>query len=220
MKRFTGKLPILRKLSEDRIQKWSGEFQALLKTVIEKETEKVKAYVEHLRELNPGIDRLTLAKKIVSRRAMKAGGIGAICGLGGFLALPITMPSDMYLTFRIQARMVLAIAYIYGWDVHDDDFATDILLVMGGNAGIDTLKKVGIKVGHEYTKKVAEKLITKEVMKKVNKIVSKKIITKAGEKSLVSFTKLVPLVGAPIGGAFNYFGTLVVGRTALKFYQG
>ncbi len=151
---------------------------------------------------------------------MKAGGIGAICGLGGFLALPITMPSDMYLTFRIQARMVLAIAYIYGWDVHDDDFATDILLVMGGNAGIDTLKKVGIKVGHEYTKKVAEKLITKEVMKKVNKIVSKKIITKAGEKSLVSFTKLVPLVGAPIGGAFNYFGTLVVGRTALKFYQG
>ena len=30
----------------------------------------------------------------------------------------------------------------------------------------------------------------------------------------ISFAKVVPIVGAPIGGAFDYFGTLAVGRTA------
>ncbi|MCP3907881.1 MAG: hypothetical protein GY712_07675, partial [Oceanicoccus sp.] len=153
MKRFTGKLPILKSLSTDQIQKWSGEYQLLLKSVIDKEAVAVVAYVEHVRGLNTGIDQRNLARKIVSRRAMKAGGIGAICSLGGFLAMPITMPADMYMTFRIQARMALAVAYIYGWDVRDDGFATDILLVMGGSAGISALKKLGIKIGQEYTKK-------------------------------------------------------------------
>ncbi len=78
MKRFTGKLPILKSLSTDQIQKWSGEYQVLLKSVIDKEAVTVVAYVEHIRGLNTGIDQRNLAKKIVSRRAMKAGGIGAI----------------------------------------------------------------------------------------------------------------------------------------------
>ena len=61
---------------------------------------------------------------------------------------------------------------------------------------------------------------TSEVMKRLNRVISRKIISKAGEKSLISFTKLVPVIGAPIGGAFDYLGTMAVGRTALKFYKG
>ena len=45
------------------------------------------------------------------------------------------------------------------------------------------------------------------------------LITKAGEKSLTSFTKLVPLVGDPIGGGINLFATNAVGNTALKYYK-
>jgi len=220
MARLSGKFPVLRNLREEQIQKWSGELIALLQVVIEREAKKVEEYVDHLRSLNEGMEREALVKKIISRRSLKAGGIGAICGLGGFLTMPVTMPSDMYLTFQIQARMVLAIAYIYGWNVHDSDIATDILLVMGGNAGISALKNVGIKVGQEYAKKAVSKHITRELMKKSTRIVRRKIITKAGEKSLVSFTKLMPIVGAPIGGAFDYFGTLSLGKTALKFYGG
>ena len=130
------------------------------------------------------------------------------------------MPSDMYLTFRIQARMVLSIAHIHGWNINDDDTITDILLVMGGNAGVNALKNLGIKIGEEYTKKAAQKYITREIMKKINRVVSRKIISKAGEKSLASFVKLVPIIGAPVGAGFDYFGTQAVGRTALKFYKG
>jgi hypothetical protein len=77
--------------------------------------------------------------------------------LGGFIMMPITMPGDMYYTFRIQARMVLSLAYLYGWNIHDDDFETDILIVMGGSAAIGSFSQVGIKIGQAYTKKSVQK---------------------------------------------------------------
>jgi len=220
LKKFSGGASFVKELGEEKIQKWSGELLTLLKTTIEKESTQVEEYVNHLRELNKDIDQESLSKKIISRRSLKAGGVGAVCGLGGLITLPVTMPSDMYLTFRIQARMVLSIAYIYGWNIHEEEISTDILLVMGGNAGITALKSLGIKTGQEFAKKAVQKHITREVMKKINKVVSRKIITKAGEKSAVSFAKMVPVVGAPIGASFDFFGTKAVGRTALKFYKG
>ena len=220
MKKFSGKYKIIKKFSDEQIQKWSEELITLLKTTIQKETEHVKEYVDHLRDLNEDLDREQLARKIISRRCLKAGGVGAVCGLGGFIMMPITMPGDMYYTFRIQARMVLALAHLYDWNIHDDDFETDILIVMGGSTVIGSFSQVGIKIGQEYTKKSIQKYITREVMKRLNRVISRKIISKAGEKSLISFTKLVPIIGAPIGGAFDYLGTMAVGRTALNFYKG
>lgn len=220
MKKLSGKYKIFRKMTEEQIQKWSQELIDILKQTIEKEAVHVEDYVEQLRKLNPGIGNEELSRKIISRRSLKAGGIGGICNLGGFITMPITMPVELYSCFRIQARMVLAIAYIYDWPTHDEDTATDILLVMGGNAGINALSKAGMKVGQELAKKAVKKFITREAMKKVNRIVSRKIITKAGKISLTSFMKLAPLIGAPIGAGFDYFGTLSIGKIAFKFYKG
>ena len=57
-------------------------------------------------------------------------------------------------------------------------------------------------------------------MKKINRTISRKIITKAGEKSFTSFTKLIPFVAAPIGGSINLIGTNTIGNTAILFYSG
>jgi len=215
-----GKFSILKKMTQEQIEKWSKELLILLKETIKNEAVYIEEYVSHLSKLNPDINNENLAKKIISRRSLKSGAIGAICGLGGIITIPITMPADIYYTFKIQARMVLSLAFIYGWKIDDDETITDILLVMGGNAGINALKNAGIKIGEEFAKKGVNKYITREVMKKINKIISRKIITKAGEKSLTSLTKLIPLVGAPIGAAFDYFGTRSIGKTALIFYSG
>ena len=134
--------------------------------------------------------------------------------------MPITLPANIYYTFKLQAQVVLAIAYIYGWDIEDEEMITDILLVLGGHGGFQFLKNVGIKVGTELSKKAITKYISKEVMKKINTIISRKIITKAGEKSLTNFMKLVPIVGAPLGFSIDYIETRIIGKTALKFYSG
>lgn len=220
MGKFSGKYSYFKKMTEEQVQKWSQELILILEQVIEKESTYVEEYVNQLKRLNPNISNEKLVRKIIQRRSLKAGGIGAVCGVGGFITMPISLPSDLYYCFRIQARMVLSIAHIFGWDIHDEDIKTDILLVMGGNAGINAIKSAGIKIGQEFGKKGVQKFITREVMKKVNKVISRKIITKAGEKSLTSFSKLVPIVGAPISASFDYFGTKGIGKTALVFYKG
>jgi hypothetical protein len=218
-KKFSGMKAAFKKQSQEQIEKWSNELISLLKTTIEKEPDRVEEYVEHLRKLNRGISKDDLAKKIVSRRSLKAAGVGTITNVGGLITFPVTMPSNLYINFRNQARMVLSLAYLYGWNIRDEDIATDILLVMGGTGVTNTLDKIGIKLGQEYTKKTVNKYITREVMKKVNRVVSRKIISKAGQKSIVSFSRLVPVIAAPIGGTIDYLSTIILAKAALKFYR-
>ena len=220
MKKIAKYSNAIKGFSEEQVKRYSQEFVSLLNDEIVKESKHIEDYVENLRRLNPDIDNSRLVKKIISRRSLKAGGVGAITNLGGIVTMPITMPADLYLSFRIQIRMVLAVAYIYGWDIKDRETATDVLLVIGGNGTMEALSSAGIKIGEEFAKKAVNKYINREVMKKINKIVSRKLITKAGEKSFTSFTKLVPVVGAPIGGTINWVGTQAVGKTAQQFYKG
>jgi len=57
-------------------------------------------------------------------------------------------------------------------------------------------------------------------MVKIWSIVGRKIITKAGEKSLISFVRMVPLVGAPVGFAFDWAYAKTIGNFAMKYYSG
>lgn len=220
MERVVNYKNVFKEFSEQQIQKYSEELISILNNEILKESQHVKGYVDHLRRLNPLMSVEKLSKKIIIRRSLKASGIGAITNIGGIITMPVTMPMDLYLTFRVQARMVLAIAYLYEWDITDRDILTDVLLVMGGEGAMRALSGAGVKIGQEFAKKSVNKYINREIMKRINKVISRKIITKAGEKSLTSFSKLVPVVGAPIGAGINWIGTQLVGQTAHKFYQG
>lgn len=57
-------------------------------------------------------------------------------------------------------------------------------------------------------------------MQKIWSVLGQKIITKAGEKSMTNFMKMVPLVGAPIGFAADYIYARIIGHNALKYYRG
>ncbi|MGB3425704.1 MAG: EcsC family protein [Castellaniella sp.] len=180
----------------------------------------IEEYVVKLRSQNPGITDDDLAKKIVNRKAWKCGLIGAATGIPGGLALPVTIPANIVGCWRVQIITAVAIAKVYGHTAESTDLKTDIFLILAGEAAKESLKRAGIEVGKSVTKKAVDKFVTREVMKKIWKIIPQKIITKAGEKSLFSFMKMVPLVGAPIGFAFDWPAALFVGNTAIKYYSG
>lgn len=93
-------------------------------------------------------------------------------------------------------------------------------LIRAGDAAKEALERFGIEVGKEVTKRAVQKHITRNVMVQIWKYLGRKVITKAGEKSLTSFTKTVPLVGAPVGFAFDWSAARVVGSNAQKYYSG
>ncbi len=180
----------------------------------------IESYVDKLRSQNPGITSDALAKKILSRKSMKNGLVGAVTGLGGMITLPVTIPTDLICSWRIQASMAFSIAYAYGHTKDTTDLRTDLYLILAGDSSKEVLKRLGIETTKGVTKKLVDKYITREVMVKIWKYIPQKIITKAGEKSATSFMKMVPLVGAPVGFVFDWGATQAVGRVAMSYYRG
>lgn len=206
-------------MSNEIVEK-SNALVQLVDWMVEKGQLGVSEYVDKLRSQNPGISNDDLAKKIVNRKSTKNGLVGAATGLGGLITLPITVPVDLAASWKIQISMAISIAHVYGHDVKTIDIKTDIYLILAGDSAKEALKRLGIEVSKEFTKKAISKHITKEVMKKIWVIIPQKILTKAGEKSLTSFMKMVPLVGAPVGYLFDWTAAQAVGRTAIKYYSG
>lgn len=180
----------------------------------------IESYVDKLRSQNPGITSDALAKKILSRKSMKNGLVGAVTGLGGMITLPVTIPTDLICSWRIQASMAFSIAYAYGHTKDTTDLRTDLYLILAGDSSKEVLKRLGIETTKGVTKKLVDKYITREVMVKIWKYIPQKIITKAGETSATSFMKMVPLVGAPVGFVFDWGATQAVGRVAMSYYRG
>lgn len=185
-----------------------------LRQVLNVDRQAVKAYVAQLRAAHPHASADELAAGVVSRRALKAGGIGAITGLGGIVTLPVAIPANLVGTWRVQVTMLAIIAEMYEAEFEIDDF----FLVLGGSAVTEAMKQFGVVAGKDVTKRMIEKHVTRETMKQINRVVSRRILTKAGEKSATSFMKMVPLVGAPVGFAFDWTATRAFGKAGILYY--
>lgn len=192
----------------------------LLDSVIKTDPAQVKEYVDKLRAQNPGITDDLLARKIMNRKTFKNGLIGAITGLGGLMTLPVAIPANLAATWRVQAIMACAIACVYGHTLNTTDLKTDIYIIIAGDSTKEVLKRFGIEISKAATKKTIDTYVTREMMKKIWAVIGAKIVTKAGEKSLTSLVKLVPLVGAPVGFFFDWTATRAVGEYAIKYYSG
>lgn len=144
-------------------------------------------------------------------------GVGFLTGLGGLVVLPISIPSSMLATWAVQARMVGAIAEIYGHSVAEDRVKTAIILCLVGEDIVEILREVGIEVG----KKVAKNLVNKipgKLIQKINKLVGFRLLTKNGEKGIINLTKMVPFVSGPIGGTIDMMACRKVGKIAKKVF--
>lgn len=168
-------------------------------------------FVDTIKYNNPNLSNVELAKKIAKKRTWYAGLAGGVYGAGGFL----TIGADLFTIWRIQGRMILAIAYIFGHNLESPERRDEILLVMGIASGSEAVKKVTIEAGKEGLEKALLTPVAKEIIKKL----PNKIITIAGEKSLLNVSKLVPLIGIPITFAMDFFSTKAVGEAAIEFYS-
>jgi len=194
-------------------------FEKIVDFTIFSSQDSIEAYVNRLRSQYPLMSNYELSRLIVNRKSFKNGIIGAVTGICPLLTLPISLPADLISTLRIQAAMALSIAYVYGHTSATTDLKTDVYLIIAGNSVKEFFKDLGVQTSKEITKKAVQKYITRDLMKKIGKYISRKILSKAGEKSLVSFMKMVPLIGIPVGFIFDWSAAQTVGYSAMKYYS-
>lgn len=196
-------------------------FEKLVDWFIDSDPWQVRRYVQNMRERYPEASNDELAERVVSIKSIKNGLIGAATGVPGFLAFPIAIPADVIASWKIQINLALCIAHIYGHDINRDsseDIKTDIFMILAGSNAQESLELMGVEVD-QVTKDTVRRYITREVTIELWKHLGLRIMRMTGARSLVRFSKVVPLVGAPIGFAFDYAATRSVGEAACDYYS-
>lgn len=168
---------IVYRAGQQRLEAWLGPDVA-----------KMRAQYEALRARHPNMTQEAALAEIMRGQAVKAGIVGALTSLGGFITLPIALPIDIVLSFRIQASLISFIAHLYGGaDPETRAASVRSYLLMTGSSRVT-------------------QSTTRFLMSWALRIIGK------------SFSKLIPVVGALIGFGVNYAIVQVMGRAAVRWY--
>ena len=156
--------------------------------------------------------------KLIGYQTVLCGTNGFITGLGGLLVLPVAIPTNILSTIYIQLRMIAAIAHINGYDIYSDQVRTIAYACLTGSSAANILKNVGIKISEKMAVN-ALKRVPGAILIKINQQVGFRLVTKFGQKDLVNFGKMMPLVGGVVGGVFDTGMTLTIGNIAKKVFS-
>jgi uncharacterized protein (DUF697 family) len=149
---------------------------------------KLQQQFDDLRVRHPDATQDELVARIIHGQAVRCGIVGAVTSVGGLITLPVALPIDIVLSFRIQAALINFIAHLYNGDNPE-------------NAGA-TVRGYLVMTGSSRVTQTSTRFLTGLAVRVIGK----------------SFAKLVPLVGAVIGFGVNYAIVQAMGRGAARWY--
>ena len=112
----------------------------------------------------------------------------------------------------------LCTAYMADYDLNSDQTQTFVYACLAGVAVNGFLKKAGIGFGLKLATGVIKKIPGK-VLTKINQKVGFRFITKFGTKGIVNLGKMVPGVGAVVGGGLDFVETKVIADRAYRWFM-
>jgi hypothetical protein len=170
---------------------------------------------------DPNADGQAAARAAVKTARKWGVAAGATTGLAAspFTMLPAAV-ADMVAMLRIEGRMAGTIAALLDPDSLNDPvtFRRDILRVVFPGAVSQALRKLGVRVGEQATKALIEKYASRALMKEIGEQAAKRLGVRLTQKAVA--TKAVPLIGAGIGGAWNWLEIRAIGKRAIDYHAG
>lgn len=156
-------------------------------------------------------------KVMLKNQIIKCTTSGFVTGFGGFITMPVTIPANIGSVIYVQMRMIACCAYIMGCDLKSDQTQTFVYACLAGIALNSALKQVGVKFGLKMAQGLVNKIPGK-VLIKINQKVGFRFITKAGTKGLINIGKIIPGVGAVLGGGFDLIETKIIADRTYKWF--
>lgn len=157
-------------------------------------------------------------KAMLKNQITKCTTSGFVTGFGGVITMPFTLPANVGNVMYVQMRMIACTAYMAGYDLNSDQTQTFVYACLAGVAVNGFLKKAGIGFGLKLTTGVIKKIPGK-VLTKINQKVGFRFITKFGTKGIVNLGKMVPGVGAVVGGGLDFVETKVIADRAYRWFM-
>lgn len=159
-------------------------------------------------------------KAMLRNQVAKCTTSGAVTGFGGLITMPVTIPANVGSVIYVQMRMIACVAYMADYELNSDQTQTFVYACLAGVAVNSLVKQAGIKFGVKFANGIIKKIPGK-VLTKINQKVGFRFITKFGTKGIINLGKLIPGVGAVVGGGLDFVETKVIADRAYKwFFEG
>lgn len=142
---------------------------------------------------------------------------GVITGFGGFITMPVAIPANVGSVIYVQMRMIACVAYMADYELNSDQTQTFVYACLAGVVVNSLVKQAGIKFGVKFANGLIKKIPGK-VLTKINQKVGFRFITKFGTKGIVNLGKLLPGVGAVVGGGLDLVETKIIADRAYKWF--
>lgn len=157
-------------------------------------------------QVHPAARARSVANSAAVKAAITSGGLALPPGPFGWL----TVVPDIVAIWKIQAQMVADIASLHG----KSQFLTreNMLYCMFRHSAAHAVRELVVQVGERYLiQRVSLKLI-QSIVKRIGVRLSQKVIGEA-------ISRWLPIVGAIGVGAFAFYDTAEVARTATQLFQ-
>lgn len=156
-------------------------------------------------------------KAMIRNQITKCATSGFITGFGGFITMPVTLPANISSVIYVQMRMIACTSYMAGFDLDSDQTQTLVYACLAGVAVNNVIKQAGIKFGVKFANGLIKKIPGK-VLIKINQKVGFRFVTKFGTKGIINLGKLIPGVGAVIGGGLDLVETKIIAKRSYKWF--
>lgn len=154
---------------------------------------------------------------MIRNQITKCATSGFITGFGGFITMPVTLPANISSVIYVQMRMIACTSYMAGFDLDSDQTQTLVYACLAGVAVNNVIKQAGIKFGVKFANGLIKKIPGK-VLIKINQKVGFRFATKFGTKGIINLGKLIPGVGAVIGGGLDLVETKIIAERSYKWF--
>lgn len=156
--------------------------------VLETDVGGLRRRYERLQARRPQDNREALLRRLITERAVLAGLVGSVTGVGGVFTLPLGIALDLALTLRMQINLVSFIEQVYTGS--------------SGSPLSNQVRSVIIMTGSGR----AARWTTAALVNAASRLLGK------------SLAKVLPLAGAVISFAVNFAIMQAVGRAAVNWY--
>jgi hypothetical protein len=154
---------------------------------------------------------------VITRHTKLAAAGGFVTGLGGIIALPVALPTNVVEFYAIATRMVGAIASLRGYDVREQGTRSAVMLTLVGADADDLLKKAGIGGAGRLADLAAQRLPGPALMV-LNKGIGFRLVSSVGRSALSRFGRGVPVVGGVVGAGMDaYLLRRIAGHARKEF---
>lgn len=156
-------------------------------------------------------------KMMLRNQIAKCTTSGFITGFGGIVTMPVTLPANVGSVLYVQMRMIACVAYMNGYELDSDQTQTFVYACLAGVVVNELIKQASIKFGVKLANGLIKKIPGK-VLTKINQKVGFRFITKFGTKGIVNLGKMLPGVGAVVGGGLDLVETKIIADRAYKWF--